>query len=550
MATKERGYPTITAVHHAPCAPVHGLAVHGLAVHGLAVHGLAVHGLAVAPCVCAGGQEPLRARLADMGVLDWLRRERRATFTPDQLRRNLFDAIAAHDGRKLAELCEHYAAVVVESYREWQTLPPEFDKPDKRAWYGDGLVALAEHFRVQRGTPELWQWLEEAMVFNNWREEIDNAAIQLDACEYDGARARVDRALELVALMPNGGADNCLPKTYSHLAACQWGLGDLRAGIETIARAAAGALASGDNDGLVGCLLDRYDMLRFLGDRTSILAAADCLEQVVPALERLGRSREADRWRRQAAVVRAGEPLCRAIAAINGERFELWEVTVPSSGVDFGYARNRTSMPATRKALAAGGEAFDARKLGDALAHFQRAAAVDDYDPEPHLRAGYVHLQLREFDAAVAAYRATELRAPGWENCRVMGWVAEQLLAGVFDFQVAQRIIKLMDPEVTGALQGTIASAGNKIHELALFHLAEGDALSQLGRRDRAEQSFRRGLELADERDVRTQLLGALAAHVTGPSRERLLRQAVELDGNLLVAARAFVDLAALVVKH
>jgi tetratricopeptide (TPR) repeat protein len=156
---------------------------------------------------------------------------------------------------------------------------------------------------------------------------------------------------------------------------------------------------------------------------------------------------------------------------------------------------------------------------------------------------------LRQFAEAAAAYRATEQRAPGWKNCRIMGWVAEQLLVGTFDFDLAQQIINVQDPRITGPLQGTIASAGNKVRELALFHLAEGDALSQIGRFDLAEQSFRRGIELADEPDVRTQLLGALAMHLTGQTRERLLREAVELNGNLLAAARAFVDLAEIVVR-
>lgn len=157
---------------------------------------------------------------------------------------------------------------------------------------------------------------------------------------------------------------------------------------------------------------------------------------------------------------------------------------------------------------------------------------------------------MRQFAEAVAAYRATEQLAPGWHNCRIMGWVAEQLLAGAFDFDLTQRIIQVQDPKITGPLQGTIANAGNKVHELAVFHLAEGDALSQIGRPDRAEQSFRRGLELADEPDVRTQLLCALAMHVTGQARERLLREAVELNGNLIAAGRAAVFLAEIAVKN
>jgi hypothetical protein len=485
-----------------------------------------------------------------MGIFDWLRRERQETFTPDQLRGKLFDAIAARDDRKLAELCERHAAVIVEHYRHWQSLPRELDKPGKREWYGNGMVAVAKHFRDQRGVPELWQWLEAPMLIDEWHQAIDKAAKQLDACEYHDARATIDRALELAGRMPAGSVDDFLPKTYSHLAACQWYLGDPGAGVETINRAAASAQAGGDDEGLVVCLTGRYEMLRFQGDRTSTAAAADCLEQMAPALERLGRTRQAARWRRQAAVVRAGEPLCRAIAVIDGEPFEISQVTVPSSHVQFAYARNRISLPATRKAIAAGDEAFRDGKLDDALAHFTRAAAIDDHDPQPHLRAADTHLHLRQFAKAVAAYRATEQRAPGWHYCRIMGWVAEQLLAGAFDFDLAHQIIKVQDPKITGPLQGTIASAGNKVHELAVFHLAEGDALSQIGRPDRAEQSFRRGLELADEPDVRTQLLCALAMHVTGQARERLLREAVALNGNLIAAARAAVFLAEAAVKN
>src|SRR4051812_13556344 len=73
----------------------------------------------VRPCWPAN---PCRATLIRMGIFDWLRRERPEALTPDQLRGKLFDAVAAHDDRELAELCERHAAVVVRYFRDWQSL--------------------------------------------------------------------------------------------------------------------------------------------------------------------------------------------------------------------------------------------------------------------------------------------------------------------------------------------------------------------------------------------------------------------------------------------
>jgi len=68
---------------------------------------------------------------------------------------------------------------------------------------------------------------------------------------------------------------------------------------------------------------------------------------------------------------------------------------------------------------------------------------------------------------------------------------------------------------------------------------AEGRAA---GRQDEAEAAYREGLTGAAEPDVHTRLLVQLGNCVpAGPERDGLLREAVELRGNLVASATAMI---------
>src|SRR4051812_3707614 len=92
-----------------------------------------------------------------MGIFDRLFGSREKPLTPEQIRDRLFDAAAAGDDRALASLCAAHEEMVLESFGAWKRVPEAFRTPDRLAWYGPGLIAVARHFAEVRGRPELLQ---------------------------------------------------------------------------------------------------------------------------------------------------------------------------------------------------------------------------------------------------------------------------------------------------------------------------------------------------------------------------------------------------------
>ena len=81
--------------------------------------------------------------------------------------------------------------------------------------------------------------------------------------------------------------------------------------------------------------------------------------------------------------------------------------------------------------------------------------------------------------------------------------------------------------------------------DVALLHYHHGKNLKARNLPFQAQAALRRGLNCAEEPDVRTRLLVELATLVESAEEKRhLLRQAVELNGNLVAAAMARVVLA------
>jgi hypothetical protein len=65
-----------------------------------------------------------------MGIFDRFR-SRAQPPTPEQLRQQLFDAVAEHNDARLAKLCAEHEDAVLAAFPAWQRVPPEFRTPDK-----------------------------------------------------------------------------------------------------------------------------------------------------------------------------------------------------------------------------------------------------------------------------------------------------------------------------------------------------------------------------------------------------------------------------------
>jgi hypothetical protein len=64
--------------------------------------------------------------------------------TPDEIRRLLFDAVAAGDERRLERLCQEHRDAILAHASGWLEVPAAFRaSPEIYEWYGNGLRAIA-----------------------------------------------------------------------------------------------------------------------------------------------------------------------------------------------------------------------------------------------------------------------------------------------------------------------------------------------------------------------------------------------------------------------
>ncbi len=249
----------------------------------------------------------------------------------------------------------------------------------------------------------------------------------------------------------------------------------------------------------------------------------------------------------QARLVRAGEPLNRVIVNLDGKRKELAEVLAGTPGkVQFAFVRNRITLRPAEALTSQGEKQAGQGRFEAALQLFQQAAEADRFDPQCHCQAGLTFLYLQNYGEAQHQYQLTEELAPGWFQCRSHGWLAGQMLLGKVSHEVFQLWHVLDSGPLSPAQKSTLVEkALTQAPGLALLHEIQGKAARAQGMTRAAEKAYRRGLELAEEPDVKTRLLVDLGA-IAGDKAEkrRLLEEAAALAGNLVAAAMARVVLA------
>jgi tetratricopeptide (TPR) repeat protein len=479
-----------------------------------------------------------------MGIFDRFRPSG-PRLTQDQLRDQLFDAVAARDAAVLAKLCEAHEETVLAAFTGWKRVPEAFRTPDKLAWYGQGLLAVAQHFAQVRGRPELLHGLVGPAQSNplvGWQRALAEVQSLMKEHRYAEAVPRLRTTIEQTDRLQGPGTNAYRPVTHGHLGQCLFQLGDAEAARAPTEQALRLCEAGGDEDGVLTYLGNLYEIHRYRGDSA---AAADCLDQRCAALERRGRAVEAARCRRRAAIVRAGEPLCRVVVEIDGATWEVADAPPAPGRARFVFERNRIELQPATDAVESGTAAAVSRNLEAALELFRRAAQADRYSPWPSYHAGMALLESRRYAEAAQSYQRTEALAPGWYHCRSDRWLAERLAAGDVDHAAFQALRQLVDGPMTPDQAVALAESTLARCELGSVRLALGDALARLGRRAEAEAAYRKGLAATDEPDVRTRLIVALASAVGDRGeRRKLLHAAIELSGNLVSAAMAAVMLA------
>jgi tetratricopeptide (TPR) repeat protein len=491
----------------------------------------------------------LERRLLFGGCMRWLDsllgRGAPVIAEPDRLRDALLEAASAGTRRRLASLCRANWEAVARAFPSWRTVPEPLraDRHRTRA-YVHGLIAVAEVFEHDLGDPSLLRLLEgpgESNPLVRWQEALGRAREQIEALEYrEAARALEDLLID-VRGMCGSGSDRYLPVTYGSLGECFFQAGEAGRALGPLEQALGLCERQGDAEGVVAYLRNLYEAQRYLGQPGP---AADRAEGLARALAARGRQDEAAWFGKQARLVRAGEPLNRVVAAVGARRYELDELPPIGDGrVQFQFERNRVSLRPCAVLCERGKQLGSEGRYEEALAWLRQAAQADRHDPHPYYLAGLTLLYLGRHAEAIESYEATEERAPGWFHCRADLWLARELALGRLDQAAFLALTALEDAPLPADQKVELARRLLDTYPgLALVYLHLGRNLEAMGRRDEAEAAYREGLTGAGEPDVRTRLLVQLGNRVpAGPDRDGLLREAVELRGNLVASATALI---------
>jgi tetratricopeptide (TPR) repeat protein len=478
-----------------------------------------------------------------MGIWDRLfGRRRPEELTPDALRDQLFDAVT--DEARFVALCKDHEAAILRHFADWKVVPQELreDRAAVNHW-GRGLIAIAQLF-AQQGNAGLLELLRGPAGKNPlelWGDRLSEAKAFIDEQRFAEAIAVLLGCLEQAKGLSGPGKDHYLALTHGGLGHGLFHRGDVKQAEPHVAaalRLCQESDAESDREGVPIYLTRLYEIRRYLGDAVGAAELA----------ERLGREpgSERERWQRQAAIVRSGEPLNRVVVRIGEKTFELDDLPHVNGAVKFEFRRNRDGILLAEDLLTLGSQYASNGELEQALSNFQQAAKIDPFHPEPPYLAGLTLIHLRRYQEAVASYEKTEELAPGWFHCRADLALARALHAGRIDqetFRSVERIDGESNPEA--CLQQAEAAL-LRAPDLAILHLQKGRALGQLKRSDAARAALERGLATAEDVDVRTRLLVELANCTRDPlQRTQYLEDAIALSGNLVAAAMAKVMLRA-----
>jgi tetratricopeptide (TPR) repeat protein len=487
-----------------------------------------------------------------LGLFDFFK-SKKTTAYPGDLREALFAAIQASNWPQLADLCEKHHDEIVREFSEWKKTRPPVVRDDVAALkhFVNCMATLAEFFTRVRGEPELLQQLigpDESNLFTQWPKKLQQAEAWAQELRFEDAITLLRDLLNEVRPLRDVRGD--FVELNMSLTMAQLGLSYFQTGradmaIEPLGQALDYCQRHGDVQGSAGYLNTLFEAHRYLGQPAP---AADYAERLADAMAVQGRDTQATWYRKQATIVRAGEPLVRMIAEFNGQYYELDEFAVPKDGyINYVFYRNRLDLRPGLHYVDQAKEFFAQGQLPESLTSLMAASKADPFGPEPWYQMGAVMLYAREYTNAVVSYEKTEELAPGWFDCRRFLWLARQLEQGDVDHDTFLTLQALDGSRQDRTPYDKVALARDalaKTPQVAWLYLGMGVYLASLQQSREAEVAFRRGLDCVDEPDVKSCLLLQLALILESNSPERvsLLEEVRNLNGNL--RATTMADLA------
>ena len=466
---------------------------------------------------------------------------------PAQLRERLFDAANAGHTEQLERSCRARQAAIVEHFASWQKPPAEVRAdPAAMQRYAGGLLGVARCFAEQLGDPQLMQRLVGSPEDNpllRAQQRLQRARSLMDGLHYEEALALLDSVAEELRQAQGTGPAHYAPIALGYISECRFHSGQAAEALEPAARALELCREHGDAAGVAAYLRHLYEIHRYLGQGEQ---AAPYATELARVLRAGGDGVQADWYEKQAALVRAGEPLNRVIARVGERRYEIDDLPRLEHGsAQFLFERNRLTLRPSEAATDRGRALAEAQEYEAALTEFRAAMDADVHNPEPHFLAGLTLLHLEHYDDAVGAYRRSEALAPGWFHARADLWVAEALASGHLDRQAFLALLTLEDGSTEASEQLALSEQMlASFPECPRFFLFRGKALAALGLEAEARAVFEDGLAKDADAGTRTQLLLEIGLRSQGNERHALLEAAWKLDGDHVAAAMARVLLA------
>jgi tetratricopeptide (TPR) repeat protein len=155
-----------------------------------------------------------------MDLFDWWKRRDRRTAEADSVRDALISAVRRSDLDELVRLCNQHAALIFNSFKTWQRVPPGIrDNQDARNTYGQMLIRIGQLFE-SAGHPELLASLMPEDADNpivRWRSGSLEARQLSEAGRYQESNALLHQILEEMKGAWGSAIDEYRPKIYGWL---------------------------------------------------------------------------------------------------------------------------------------------------------------------------------------------------------------------------------------------------------------------------------------------------------------------------------------------
>jgi tetratricopeptide (TPR) repeat protein len=468
------------------------------------------------------------------------RRIKVESLTPEQLRTRLVEA--AYSGRSnLRRFCQAYKDQIEANIPSLQKGPPGIaERPAEMNHYVQGLGQAAQCLAQECNSPALWNALvgdAESNPLTRWQNFLDAIPERMQRREYNQISKELREYIEEVQSFTGDDARRYEAFFNGRLGDVLFRSGHADEAEPAMRRALSLCREINDRLGIAVYLSNFAEMAKYRGD---IRQAVDWLSQFREELQHQGRTSEVPAVDGQLARLQAGEPLCRVMCRDGDQLIELDDLQpVQNKSYKFEFVRNRPSLLLCQQLTREGNEKAAAGELAAALELYQQAAEVDPHDPDPHYQSAAVLMDLGAYDQAALAFAEADRLAPAWFHCRSGRWLAEQTASGQFSSEVWSLLRGLEVGGLPRDIRTNVARQATQLHpDFGGFWLILGDCLRE--QKEEAERAYLRGLQCADEPDIRSRLLSALIGLQTdGPRCDQWLADLAELDGNLVAKAIA-----------